>query len=265
MIGHTTARYVLERELPPATLLHGPHSVGKWTLAMHLAEHHQVAKIDRWEVPHGLTVDTVRLVSSYAARAPFGEFKLIVARLDDSNRKALNALLKTLEEPPPRVKFLLISNDTALPTIASRCLVFELGLLTTDELHNLYLEQGLPAHKAQRAAAFARGQVDRGYQAEKVDGHRNQVVTLAKALATRDRDLFAASFSSWDHRSTDLLTTFFTECLTHRWTTFAEADTFGLHHDRTRLWRMVSAIARLPTARPRLGVRAALEPFLSTR
>ncbi len=263
MIGHTTARTILERDLPQATLLHGPSSVGKWTLARHLADHHNVIPVDRWEVPHGLTVETVKLVTAYAARAPFGPFKLIVARLDNSHRRALNALLKTLEEPPPRVRFLLTSSSATLPTIASRCMVFELGLLAPADLEHLYREQGLPAHKAHKAAVYARGQVERGYEAESVDAHRNQVVNLAKALAGRDRDLFNVVFANWDTRSSDLLTTFFTECLTHRWSTFTEDDTFGLHHDRGRLWQMVSALARLRAARPRLGTRAALEPFLS--
>ncbi len=265
MIGHDAVRHILERDLPAATLLHGPASVGKWTLATHLADHHHVAPVDRWEVPHGLTVDTVKLVTAYAARASHGPFKLIIARLDESHRRALNALLKTLEEPPPHVRFLLVSNSGTLPTVASRCTVFELGLLSTRDLEHLYQEQGLPTHKAHRAAVYARGQVDRGYEAEKADSHRNQVVNLAKSLASQDRDLFNACFTHWDMRSTEMLTTFFTECLTHRWSTFAETDTFGLHHDRTRLWRMVSALTRLAHARPRLGVRAALEPFLTTR
>lgn len=263
MIGHQAARLYLERSLPPATLLHGPPSVGKWTLAMHLAEFHRVAKIDRWEVPFGLTIETVRLVTAYAARAPHGAFKLVVARLDDSSRPALNALLKTLEEPPPRVKFLLISATRTLPTVASRCTVFELGMLRTDELQHLYQQQGIPVGKARRAAVYARGQVNRGYDAEQADQHRNQVINLAKALTSGDRDLFTAVFAHWDTRCTDLLTVLLTECLTHRWITFTENDTFGLHHDRNRLWRMASAVTRLPSARPKLGVRAALEPFLA--
>jgi replication-associated recombination protein RarA len=263
VIGHDTARRYLETHLPPATLLHGPASVGKWTLALHLADHHQVAVIDRWLVEYGFSIDTVRLVTAYAARRPHGPFKLIVARLDDSSKPALNALLKTLEEPPPRVRFILLSTKKTLPTVASRCTTFELGLLSGGELQSVYQGQGLATGQAEKAARHARGQVARGYAADTATNHHHQVVNLAKALATGDRDLFTAVFATWDGANTDLLTTLFTECLTHRWTVFAEADTFGLHRDRTRLWRMVSAITRLPQARPRLGIRAALEPFLS--
>lgn len=263
MIGHDLPRQILERELPPAVLLHGPQSVGKWTLALHLAEHHHVHPVDRWLVDHALSISTVRLVTSFAARAPRGPFKLIIARLDEASRPALNALLKTLEEPPPKVKFVLVSAGQALPTVASRCEVHELGLLTVDELEQVYGLAGVPRTKRRRAAQYARGQVERGFQAESSDHHRNTVINLAKAIATGDRDLYTTVFEQWDGRCTDFLTTLLTECLTHKWNMFTEEDTFGLHHDRSRIWRMAAAITRLPAARPKLGIRATLEPFLA--
>ena len=52
------------------------------------------------------------------------------------SRHSFNALLKTLEEPPPHVKFLLATTDPQrLPvTILSRCLQFGLRRLTVDEI-----------------------------------------------------------------------------------------------------------------------------------
>jgi replication-associated recombination protein RarA len=263
MIGHHTARRILERDLPPAALLHGPPSIGKWTLALHLADFHRVHPVDRWLVDHTLSIGTARLVTHFAARSARGSFKMIIIRLDDASRAGLNALLKTLEEPPPNVKFLLVSADRTLPTVASRCTVFEMGLLTIDELKEIYGRAGVPKAKAARAAEFARGQVERGYLAESADQQRLTVITLAKALTTGDRELFNAVFEHWDGRCGDYLTALLTESLTHRWHTFTENDTNGLHLDRPRLWRMTAAISRLPAARPKLGVRAALEPFLS--
>lgn len=265
MIGHTQARAELERELPTATLMIGPASVGKWTLANHLAAHHRVATVDRWQIPHGMTIDTVRLVTAYARRAPLGPFKLIQARLDSSSKAALNALLKTLEEPPPRVKFLLTSTGKTLPTIASRCTVYEMGVLSTGELENIYVDQGFARAKAARAATYARGQVAQGYDAESADIHRNQVCTLAKALTTGDKELFDNVFRSWDGRSQQMLCTLFTECLTRRWRVFTVEDAHGLDRQRPRLLRMVASLGMFSAARSRLGVRAALEPFLVSR
>ncbi len=51
------------------------------------------------------------------------------------NAASANALLKTLEEPPPDTVFLLVSNslDRLLPTILSRCRKFALALPSFDE------------------------------------------------------------------------------------------------------------------------------------
>ncbi len=263
MIGHQSARAYLERTLPPAALITGPASVGKWTLANHLAAHHRISPVDRWDAPHGLTIDTVRLIADYLRRAPLGRYKLVIARLDSSSRPALNALLRTLEHPPPFGRFLLISAEPPLPTVASRCARFELGHLNQQELEQIYRERGLTETKARHLAQLARGQVQRGLSADKLTVPQHQVVNLVKALTTGDRELFATLFHTWDETCTDALTTFFTECLTQQWQVFAESDACGLHHDRVRLWQMVTAVGQLPLTRPRLGVRTALEPFLA--
>lgn len=263
MIGHDKVRSYLERGLPAATLLHGPPSIGKWTLATHLADHHKVHNLDRWLVEHGLSISTVRLVTHFASRAPQGAFKLIIARLDTASRPAQNALLKTLEEPPPHVKFIFTCSGKPMSTVASRCMRFDLGLLSVPELEAIYETSGIPRSKRRRAAEYARGNVLRGYDADTADAHRSQVITLVKALAVGDRDQFANCFTHWDGRSSELLHTFFTEALTRRWNAFRETDAAGLQHDRRRLWHMTIAVARVKTVRPRLGVRAALEPFLT--
>lgn len=265
MIGHAAARLYLERTMPTAAVLWGPRSVGKWTLATYLADFHRIHVMDRWLVDHSLTVSTVRLIRHFAMRAPQSRFKLVIARLDEASRPALNALLKTVEEPPPDVKFLFTCVDKPIATVMSRCEPFELGALSTGELETVYTEQGYPGVKARRAAVYARGSVQRGYQAESAEQHRVQVVTLVRAIAAGDRDGFTACFTAWDGTSSELLSVLLTECLTRHWSTFCEADAHGLDRDRRRLWQMVAALMRVRQARPRLAVRAALEPFLIHR
>jgi DNA polymerase-3 subunit delta' len=61
------------------------------------------------------------------------------------NAASANALLKTLEEPPPNTMFLLISNslDRLLPTILSRCRKFGLGMPTQEEALTWLKAQGV--------------------------------------------------------------------------------------------------------------------------
>ncbi|WP_429205497.1 DNA polymerase III subunit delta' [Massilia sp. UYP11] len=62
------------------------------------------------------------------------------------NMPASNALLKTLEEPPPGTVFLLSSNslDRLLPTILSRCRKFALPMPSHDDALGWLNEQGVP-------------------------------------------------------------------------------------------------------------------------
>ena len=61
------------------------------------------------------------------------------------NTASANALLKTLEEPPPQTMFLLVSNslDRLLPTILSRCRKFALAMPLPEEALHWLKEQGV--------------------------------------------------------------------------------------------------------------------------
>lgn len=74
---------------------------------------------------NAVTVDDVRRVSRFLQQtaADKGRRIVIIDSADDMNRNAANALLKTLEEPPAKTLFILISHNIGrlLPTIRSRC------------------------------------------------------------------------------------------------------------------------------------------------
>jgi DNA polymerase-3 subunit delta' len=73
---------------------------------------------------------------------------------DDMNISAANALLKNLEEPPPRTIFILIAHSLGrlLPTIRSRCQVLKLDPLPAARLEELLLRLGaeMPAGEGER-------------------------------------------------------------------------------------------------------------------
>jgi DNA polymerase-3 subunit gamma/tau len=83
-------------------------------------------------------VDDVREVIENAQYAPSrGRFKVyLIDEVHMLSKPAFNALLKTLEEPPPHVKFLLATTDPQkLPvTVLSRCLKFNLKRMLPDQI-----------------------------------------------------------------------------------------------------------------------------------
>jgi len=85
-----------------------------------------------------IPVDEVRKLKSFLALTS-GEAAwrvVLVDAADELNLNAANALLKSLEEPPQRSLFLLISAEPSqlLPTIRSRCRRLDLGTLAGEPL-----------------------------------------------------------------------------------------------------------------------------------
>ncbi len=83
-------------------------------------------------------VDEVRNIISESGIKPFeGDRKVII--INDGEKmtvQAQNALLKTVEEPPEGVYFIItaLKRDDLLPTISSRCQVVNLHPLTREEM-----------------------------------------------------------------------------------------------------------------------------------
>ncbi len=205
--GHAAVRRLLARavardRLPPSLLLSGPDGVGKRQVAVGLAELlncdavrdtgssagapescgecapcRRIARgahADVLVVAPGDTgtirVDAVRGMVEQAAFRPF-EGRRRVVIVDDADRlvaEAQNALLKTLEEPPPASVFLLVTHrpHLLLPTVRSRCPELRFGSLATDEVVDVLVEEcGVAPAAATAAAAAADGSVARALEA----------------------------------------------------------------------------------------------------
>lgn len=110
-------------------------------------------------------VGTVR--DSIVAEAKFspalGRHRLFLIReAERLNQAAANALLRTLEEPPARVTFVLAASPSpeALPaTIVSRCRVVAFSPLARPRLRGLLQELGFDPKTAEAAAAASEGVV----------------------------------------------------------------------------------------------------------
>jgi DNA polymerase III subunit delta' len=94
-----------------------------------------------------------------------------IAVIDDAdylNAEGANALLKTLEEPPPRSVLILIGTSPAkqLPTIRSRCQLIRFQPLDVDVVAELLVSKGLvtDAAEARRLAQYSEGSVQRAIE-----------------------------------------------------------------------------------------------------
>ena len=111
-----------------------------------------------------IKVDQVREAVDRAAYRPF-EGRRRVVIVDDADAvlvEAQNALLKTLEEPPPASTFVLVTSrpDVLLPTVRSRCQRLRFGRLAPAEIAAVLMrDHGCSEADAHAAASASDGSV----------------------------------------------------------------------------------------------------------
>ncbi|ETS11481.1 DNA polymerase III subunit delta' [Bartonella quintana] len=176
IFGHEAARHFLaqmrqEGRLHHALIFEGEHGIGKATLAFHLAwnilssqkgdflqpesnsitwrqitqgSHPCLLHISRrfdvktQKFKTGILIDDIRDIMHFLHKTSQdnGWRIVIIDPADDMNRSAANAILKTLEEPPAKTLFIIITHSSGklLPTIRSRCQQISLRPLHDDEM-----------------------------------------------------------------------------------------------------------------------------------
>jgi DNA polymerase-3 subunit delta' len=138
-------------------------------------------------------VDEVRRLRNFLGHSAgeAGWRVVIVDRADDLNQNAANALLKALEEPPPRTLFFLIATaEGRIPvTIRSRCRTLRVGALDADELERAVRaalerdEHEVDAETLGTALALSQGSVRRALELATGEGialHRDILAAFAK-------------------------------------------------------------------------------------
>jgi DNA polymerase-3 subunit delta' len=186
---------------PHALLLHGPRGIGKHALALNLAQallceapqtdglacgtcpgcryaaagqHPDLMRLElvvidpdegTLETVETIGIDRVRALTDFAQLTSHRQRAkvAVIAPAERMNAAAANALLKTLEEPPPATYVILVSDQPGrlAPTILSRCRKLAAPLPTPAEARDWLAEQGvaLPDLALAQAAARARSRM----------------------------------------------------------------------------------------------------------
>ncbi|HSD28256.1 MAG TPA: DNA polymerase III subunit delta' [Vicinamibacteria bacterium] len=158
-----------------------------------LAEGWWLTKTGRPRPEPEIRVGQVRDLIAEITGAPF-EARRRVFVVDDAhsmNDAAQNALLKSLEEPPPRSHVILVSAAPLglLQTIRSRCQVLRFGPLTRSAVAAHLAEQrGIPEEEARKQAALAGGSLGAAltFEAESYGQMREGLVDLLERVGSLD-------------------------------------------------------------------------------
>ncbi len=186
---HVIRSRVGEGGLPHAFLFCGPTGVGRRTLAVRFmqalncsappaegdpclacsackaleeAKHPDLSIIQASQEGGVLRIEQIREMLSTLSLSPYAaSFRMVLLlRFEEANQNAANALLKSLEEPPPHVLFFLTASreEDVLPTIASRCQTFTLKPSGLEYLTEKLIEiNKMAREKAQLLAHLSNG------------------------------------------------------------------------------------------------------------
>jgi DNA polymerase III subunit delta' len=148
-----------------------------------------------------IRVDQVRGIIDQAAYRPF-EGRRRVVIIDDADAlvaHAQNALLKTLEEPPPSSVFILVTSmpDALLPTVRSRCPQVRFRPVAAEDIAAELVRRGQAEPAARAVAAVAEGSFERALDLSVGDlvaarGVAERALARAAASADPRRRLEAA-------------------------------------------------------------------------
>lgn len=123
---------IKQNNIPHAMLFSGTRGTGKTTLARIFAKAIGTADLDLYEIDAASNrgIDDIRELKEAVHTMPYeSKYKVyIVDEVHMLTKEAFNALLKTLEEPPEHVIFILATTEEEklLDTILSRCQVFRM-------------------------------------------------------------------------------------------------------------------------------------------
>ncbi|EGK88150.1 DNA polymerase III subunit gamma/tau [Microcoleus vaginatus] len=162
-IAQTLTSAILQERIAPAYLFTGPRGTGKTSSARIFAKSLNCISTDAptptpcgkcnvcQEIARGSTLDVIEIdaasntgvdnIRDLIERAQFSpvqcRYKVyVIDEVHMLSTQAFNALLKTLEEPPDRVVFVLATTDPqrVLPTIISRCQKFDFRRIPLDAM-----------------------------------------------------------------------------------------------------------------------------------
>jgi DNA polymerase-3 subunit delta' len=223
VIGHARQVTLLSRavqrgSVPPTLLFAGPSGVGKWRVAQALAQgvnclaltdgdacgtcrscdritrdmHVDVITLEP-DDSGVIKIDPVREVLSRTGFRPFeGQRRVVAIRDADAlNEGAQNALLKSLEEPPPATVFIMTTSvpGSLLPTVRSRSMTLRFGRLPAADVAAVLVRDFEQTEAQARAlAALADGSIGHALALENADvsALRETALLLLQQAARRD-------------------------------------------------------------------------------
>ena len=240
IMGHEKAIETLKREITNNTISHsyifeGEEGLGKKQVALSFAktllckEQNQdpcnkctsctkfesgnhpdlfIIEPEKGLIKKGIVEELIKKVST----APFESLRKVFI-IDDShlmNKEGMNALLKTLEEPPEYINIILITANVnqMLPTILSRCQRLKFYPIEPEKITEMLVKSyGKDKEEARFISNFTKGSVGKSIEIAKSQDFfekRDQITTIIDDLLKGDRTKAFSSFGFFNNNKDEI-------------------------------------------------------------
>ena len=153
-VTYTLKNSLITNQIPQALLFSGPRGVGKTSCARILAKEinnlesnnsgDYAFNIFELDAASNNSVEDIRKINEQVRIPPrIGNYKVyIIDEVHMLSNSAFNAFLKTLEEPPKHVIFILATTEKnkIIPTVLSRCQIYDFNRISVLEIQS-YLKK----------------------------------------------------------------------------------------------------------------------------
>ena len=153
-VTYTLKNILITNQIPQALLFSGPRGVGKTSCARILAKEinnlesnnseDYAFNIFELDAASNNSVEDIRKINEQVRIPPrIGNYKVyIIDEVHMLSNSAFNAFLKTLEEPPKHVIFILATTEKnkIIPTVLSRCQIYDFNRIPVLEIQS-YLKK----------------------------------------------------------------------------------------------------------------------------
>ena len=141
-----------------------------------------VVEAEETKTARNIKIGQIREMQSEAALRPINSARrvVIIDGAELMNKAAANCLLKTIEEPPSQTIFILLtaSRSSLLMTIRSRCMTVHFDKLTSAQIRDALIAQGVDEQEAERLSVIADGSFGRALKLKDSGGAQLRELAL---------------------------------------------------------------------------------------
>lgn len=214
----TLQKALLSDHISHAYLFIGPPGVGKYLTARALAQaiiitedpmgeaywrehvHPDFMLIEKADNKTQIGIEQItRELEPWLALKPYRAKRRVVI-IKDAHLLSLpsaNALLKTLEDPPPYAVIILVADENNLiETVVSRCQLLRFSSLTDSDIQDYFLAQGMETSQAVHLARLGQGSISTAllFAEEEWEGLWALAANIIEDLATgKEYEVFTAA------------------------------------------------------------------------